>query len=90
MTRVGFTFRARRVFAEIPQVKRAKKLTVRIRPEGFNLEENQTCNVDGIAVKRVPDKYLWTVNHQFEVTPDTNTDAVVELLRKSYEGARTA
>jgi predicted transport protein len=90
MTKVGFTFRAKRVFGEIPQVKRTAKLTVRIRPEGFNIEENQTRNVGGIVVKRVPDKYLWAVNHQFEVTPDTNIDAVVELLRKSYEGARTA
>lgn len=88
MTRVGFTFKAKRVFSENPQVKRTAKLTVRIRPEGFRIDENETCDVDGIVVKRVPDKYLWTVNHQFEVTPESNIDAVVKLLRRSYEGAR--
>lgn len=89
MTKVGFTFRAKRVFGEIPMVKRTPRLTVRVRPEGFALDENGTCDVGGIIVKRLPDKYQWSVNHQFEVTPHTNLDEVVKLLRRSYEGARS-
>lgn len=89
-TRANFIFQATRVFAEISQVPKAKRtrLPIRVRPEGFNIPENETAVVHGLSVKRVPDSYLWTVNHEFELTESTDLDAVMKLLRQSYDGAR--
>ena len=86
-TKVALNFKSSRVFAEIPQVRKGTKLVFRVRSEGFNFPENTSELVHGVLVKRVPDSYLWTVNHQFEVTEATDLDAVVKLLRQSYEGA---
>ncbi|HUP79915.1 MAG TPA: DUF5655 domain-containing protein [Pirellula sp.] len=86
-TRNNFVFKCGRVFAEIPQVRKGNRLVIRVRPEGFNLPENSSKVVDGLNVRRVPDSYLWTVNHEIEVTEASDTAAVLRLLRRSHDGA---
>ena len=79
-------FTARRNFAELhPQRERIK---VYVRPEGYDLAQDESGEVNGIVVHRISDKFLWTLNHEFFVEPTTDLDEVETLLRRSYEAAR--
>jgi predicted transport protein len=79
-------FTAGRNFAEIHPKRKTGRLQILVRrPEGFSNVENETVNVAGILVTRVPDSRRWPLNHWFNVDQDTNTDAVEQLLRQSYD-----
>lgn len=89
-TQKNLVFRAGWVFAEMrPQSKRAN-LRILVRPEGYNIPENDSRVFHGVTVTRVPDSYQWTVNHRFEVDADSPLEEVVKLLRQSYDAARRA
>lgn len=76
-------FTAGRNFAEIhPQRERIR---INLRPEGFQLSPGESGFVDGIDVRRVPDRFLWTLNHEIVVHPTTDLQVVEALLRRSYD-----
>lgn len=79
-------FAARRNFAELhPQRERIR---IYVRPEGFNLLPEQSAIQDGVLVRRISDKFIWTLNHEFVLDSGTDLEAVETLLRRSYEAAR--
>jgi hypothetical protein len=84
-----FIFRAGKNIAEIQYHKRQAALRFLVRREGFNIPENQSSQVYGITVTRVPDKHKWTLNHRFMVSATCDLDAVEKLLRRSYDAVAT-
>ncbi len=70
-------------FAEIHPRKAGLKVFVR--PEGLNLPENGNAVVEGVAVHRVSDKFLWTLNHTFDVKSAGDLEGAEHLLRRSYQ-----
>jgi predicted transport protein len=79
-------FKASKNFAEIHSQSRESCLIFYVRPEGFKIPENQSADVHGFTVKRMPDSHGWALNHQFKVNESSDLDAVTKLLRQSYDG----
>ncbi|MCL4517673.1 MAG: DUF5655 domain-containing protein [Thaumarchaeota archaeon] len=82
-TRLYIKFSAGNNFAEIHPLRNS--IRIYVRPEGFDIPENQSQTVKGITVTRVADKNLWTLNHWFTISEDIELDAAEQLLRQSYE-----
>jgi hypothetical protein len=81
-------FRASKNFAQIDWRQGDSALRFWVRPEGFNIPEDQKAQVHGVTVTRVPDTHGWSLNHVFDVNGGTNLDAVTKVLRQSYDAVR--
>lgn len=70
-------------FAEVQS--RKSGLYILVHPNGHNLEPGTTAVENGLRLRRVPATSGWTLDVGVDVGPDTDLDAVVRTLRKSYE-----
>jgi serine/threonine protein kinase len=81
-------FKAGKNFAEFNYKKRKQLFICLVRPEGFSIPENRSSEVRGLTVTRKPDKYGWALNHEFQVAPDSDINAIMDLIRQSYDAVR--
>jgi hypothetical protein len=70
-------------FAEIQGRKNG--LYILVHPNGHNLQYGESGTEDGLSVKKVPESAGWTLNVGIYVEPDSDMNAVLRALRKSYE-----
>ncbi len=68
--------------------KRKGGLQLYVHPEGHNLERGERSVEDGVNVRRAAPTTTWTLGVMVDVTPETNLDAVMGMIRKSYEVVR--
>lgn len=78
-------FKGANNFAEFHFRSRENCFRVYVRPEGFNIPQKQSAQVNGLTVTRVPDTHMWTLNHWFKVNGSSDLDAVTDLLHRSYK-----
>jgi hypothetical protein len=81
-------FKAGYNFAQFFYQSRKQVLHFEVRPEGFDIPENQSAQVHGVTVTRVPDRHGWSLNHVFDIDGGADLDAVTKLLRQSYDAVR--
>jgi predicted transport protein len=73
-------------FAEVQG--RKKGLYILVHPNGHNLEPGEKAIEDSLDLKRVHASAGWTLNVGIYVDPETDMDAVIRALRKSYEAVK--
>jgi hypothetical protein len=75
-----------RNFAEVS--RRRLGLLVTVHPEGHDFAPGTRAVEDGLALRRAAETTGWTLDVSAEVNPDSDLDAAVRLLRRSYEAVK--